>query len=689
MKRCLKCHQSLEINARLCNNCGSEQPQDTNNENKPSSLIGDKNVISTSGGDIIRSKISGGNVSSNESINSADANSSGGKQVLGDKNVISTGGGDVVATKITGGNVNFTTVHEAQDDTKIRVKCFYTNTGVALEDIINCQSCKKDVAKFYYSFENNRCNHCEDDAKKEYTEILKDFLSDFKLDESEIQKLKIEQNRLKISEKDAQNIEKVEKEKIAIFKSSQISDKELNELDGIKKLFDLNKTVKHDDATIKVLYSKYPQLHEISFFYYLNEFEQNRSNLVETILNKREDNLFGYYFAGIAAILERKDDDSQAILEKLSIIFDEHHYLNVVLKTLALTVKFEYESNKLIDEKIEFLIQDITNSNIKGIHLSAYIGILYYINNYSCNGNYSKQISSNSDSISSAFGFFLINLREKALQAEERKAESKRQAERERIELEKFEKKKVEEKEKAAALKIEHDRYLAEEKLKAEIKIKEQERKDQLARENRFAREKRREENSKNIKEFLSSFFSKIKELWLISPKWVKGFLWFLLIVLIIRFFNSGDSYYEAEAKKEKVSLIKNIELEKIENKIIIGIENKEDKTVLLNYVSQLSHNDTESYIDGKKNGIIDPTDLDGDFFGTYAEYWNSKREAYTEIIRQNLTIDQYTKAKSIEKQNNIQSDNSIEKEVSENLDEVNSDVIDESTELEIDSALY
>jgi hypothetical protein len=94
---------------------------------------------------------------------------------------------------------------------------------------------------------------------------------------------------------------------------------------------------------------------------------------------------------------------------------------------------------------------------------------------------------------------------------------------------------------------------------------------------------------------------------------------------------------------EEKDSTAKCLELEKIENKIIIGIKNKEDEAVLLDLVTQLNHEDSRNYIDGKKQGIIHGyLGPDDKFHGTYSAYWTGLRESYKEIIISGISIEQY-----------------------------------------------
>jgi hypothetical protein len=107
--------------------------------------------------------------------------------------------------------------------------------------------------------------------------------------------------------------------------------------------------------------------------------------------------------------------------------------------------------------------------------------------------------------------------------------------------------------------------------------------------------------------------------------------------MLLMRYFASSRE------NEEKGSTAKCLELEKIENKIIIGIKNKEDEAVLLDLVTQLNHEDSRNYIDGKKQGIIHGyLGPDDKFHGTYSAYWTGLREAYKEIIISGISIEQY-----------------------------------------------
>lgn len=83
-------------------------------------------------------------------------------------------------------------------------------------------------------------------------------------------------------------------------------------------------------------------------------------------------------------------------------------------------------------------------------------------------------------------------------------------------------------------------------------------------------------------------------------------------------------------------------ELDKIETKIILGIEKQLPKEELLDLVNQLEHNST-GFITGKKYGIIEdrfyrPNDS---YFGRYNEYYTELRDAYRFLILNDLTIKQ------------------------------------------------
>lgn len=83
-------------------------------------------------------------------------------------------------------------------------------------------------------------------------------------------------------------------------------------------------------------------------------------------------------------------------------------------------------------------------------------------------------------------------------------------------------------------------------------------------------------------------------------------------------------------------------EMDKIETKIILGIEKQLPKEELLDLVNQLEHNST-GFITGKKYGIIEdrfyrPNDS---YFGRYNEYYTELRDAYRFLILNDLTIKQ------------------------------------------------
>jgi len=388
-------------------------------------------------------------------------------KLVGDKNVISTSGGDIAGMKITGGRVILTNIHHAQDDTKKRIQCHYTNQGLSLEDVINCPSCKKNVSrKNYFDFDKNRCNHCNDEAKNKYRTAIGEYLSDGRLDASEIQKLDILKKSLSLSDDVTMAIEKAEREMVAVSKSSSISNQELRDLDVLRRMFESNKHIKQGASIASLLYNKSRDVPEVSFYYYLNKLDTNPNDLLDNVFNSREDNLFETYFATVSAVISGEHEKAEALLKIISFKFDEYYYLNAALKALLMAYEFNYEpNNKLINEKIDTLIQEINTLEIKGIHLSAYLGIITFLDHYCCSNRFSKEILKHCDSISSALGDFLIDLRGSKLKAEKRRIEDEKQRELERIELEKLEKKKAEEK-----LRAEEKKRIEQEKLEKKKK---------------------------------------------------------------------------------------------------------------------------------------------------------------------------------------------------------------------------
>lgn len=569
MKNCINCGHSLELNAKFCPECGSKQPENLP-ENQASPLVGDKNVIST-------------------------------------------GGGDITGTKITGGNVSYTNVHHAQDDTKKRVRCFYTGQGVALEDLLNCPSCKKDVARSYYNSNNKRCYHCDDTAKNEYTRLMRDYLLDGRLDSTEIRELQMHQTRLLLTDEETKIIESFERERLAFVKTSNISDKELRDIEDLSNLFEQNKHIKQGDSIIKVLYKKYPQSPEVSFYYFLNEFEKKDSKLYNIALSSREDNLFAYYFGGIAAELEGKTDDSQKIIEKLSLVYEEYFYLNDALKLLSLAEKFEYQSNKLISDKVIALINEIETSSIKGIYLSAYLGLIGYVDNYCCNGKNASLIAKNSDATSAALGYFFINIREQKLLAEKRKIEAQNLAEQERIELEKLEKKKAEEKAKVEALRVEQEKKEKAEEQKRFQKVQEQENR-------RKAEDRERRERLEQY-EKLADWQKPLNQHLLKSNKDVKSLKAANLIITPIVIIGLGVLLYSIFTGKEETNDL-HAELSK-KYEIINALILQNDLDSALALVPDLVHPSEDCREYNKPN----------DCKYSYTDYWKMMRSELTTKI--------------------------------------------------------
>jgi len=122
----------------------------------------------------------------------------------------------------------------------------------------------------------------------------------------------------------------------------------------------------------------------------------------------------------------------------------------------------------------------------------------------------------------------------------------------------------------------------------------------------------------------------------------IASFILFSLFLKIVMFFTTlGD------AEKIQKSIEQSQSIEKIENQIVLGIGSKEPKERLLELISQLNHPDAENKIEGKKRDVIDIDIPDSDFYGTFSEYWSSKREAYKTIVLKGMTIEEYFKNNS------------------------------------------
>lgn len=121
-----------------------------------------------------------------------------------------------------------------------------------------------------------------------------------------------------------------------------------------------------------------------------------------------------------------------------------------------------------------------------------------------------------------------------------------------------------------------------------------------------------------------------------------------LLFFVGVYFLFSSDTPADSNVIKNSVN--KSIELDKIDSQILIGIKNGEKKEVLMELVSKLNHDDLENMISGKTNGILDPSDPQGEYYGTYSDFWSKKKAAYTEIITQDISIEEYSLKAEYEK---------------------------------------
>jgi hypothetical protein len=112
----------------------------------------------------------------------------------------------------------------------------------------------------------------------------------------------------------------------------------------------------------------------------------------------------------------------------------------------------------------------------------------------------------------------------------------------------------------------------------------------------------------------------------------------FIILTIIGLFvpYSCGESHARKEEKANQLVA----ELDKVETKIILGIENKMPKEKLLDLIGQLEH-PSSLYIKGKKYGIIEDKwkDPEDEFFGHFNEYYSQLRTAYKYIVMNDLSI--------------------------------------------------
>jgi len=142
------------------------------------------------------------------------------ESIIGDKNLVSTSGGDIANTKITGGYVQVH-YHEVDDSKKI-IQCSVSGKRILKSESILCLACNKHVAEECFDRTNYRCVNCEQKAKTEFTNIILDFIFDGKRFDKEEDKKILEEHRkrLVISGDEAKTIILEERIKIHSQRSS-------------------------------------------------------------------------------------------------------------------------------------------------------------------------------------------------------------------------------------------------------------------------------------------------------------------------------------------------------------------------------------------------------------------------------------------------------------------------------------
>jgi outer membrane protein assembly factor BamB len=143
MKNCINCGHSLELNAKFCPECGSKQPEQTQNDKKSdySASIGDKNVIS---GNIIGK--------------SEEFNISGPA-----------------------------TINKIEDETKKFITCAVSGKHLlrGRDIVVNCPNCKSDLAQDCFNMSTGRCFNCDKQAYAKYSDKLDILLADGIIDSME------------------------------------------------------------------------------------------------------------------------------------------------------------------------------------------------------------------------------------------------------------------------------------------------------------------------------------------------------------------------------------------------------------------------------------------------------------------------------------------------------------------------
>lgn len=143
MKNCINCGHSLELNAKFCPECGSKQPEQSEQDKKSdySASVGDKNVIS---GNIIGK--------------SEEFNISGPA-----------------------------TINKIEDETKKFITCAVSGKHLlrGRDIVVNCPKCKSDVAQDCFNLSVGRCFNCDKTAYAQYSEKLDIVLADGVIDAME------------------------------------------------------------------------------------------------------------------------------------------------------------------------------------------------------------------------------------------------------------------------------------------------------------------------------------------------------------------------------------------------------------------------------------------------------------------------------------------------------------------------
>jgi hypothetical protein len=274
--KCVHCSHAILPTAKFCPECGSKQP-DIDKENPTSKVIGDKNVVSTGGGDIFS------------------------------------------GTKVTGTQI----VYYPKDDTKSVICCSICGKNDVFLNSISCPVCTKMVCSEHFNKESKRCANCTIIAENQYQRQFEVFFEKNRIDASERAYL----NELSVSLFLNSNIIDQLEQKVKDNKAKKYVNSGFTDYLKIELTKSLNYLYEKDDLllannALSELHAKHHDIKEFSYWHYFLEAIVNPAEYLRSFNSRTFDSIWQHYWSFLAHINNSNESLAYAAIEETKAKFD-------------------------------------------------------------------------------------------------------------------------------------------------------------------------------------------------------------------------------------------------------------------------------------------------------------------------------------------------------------------------------